>query len=119
MMTFETDTQAGVVEFLVDGGVTRAEYDAGVVAMEAVIADKGTLSALAVIRNFSGMELGAWWKDVSWGATHMNKVRRAAIVTDSSWIEMMTKAGSMMVSAEVKLFKPDQIEAARAWVREG
>ncbi len=118
MMTFETDTQAGVVEFLVDGGVTRADYDAGVAAMEAVIADKGSLSALAVIRNFS-MELGAWWKDISWGATHMGKIRRAAIVTDSGWIEMATRAGSMMVSAEVKLFKPDAVEEARGWVREG
>lgn len=118
MMTFETDTQAGVVEFLVDGGVTRADYDAGVAAMEAVIADKGSLSALAEIRNFSGMELGAWWKDISWGATHMGKIRRAAIVTDSMWIEMATRAGSAMTTAEVKLFKPDALEEARGWVRE-
>lgn len=118
MMSFETDDAAGVIEFTVEGGITRAEYDAGVEAMEAEIAKHGRISALAVIRSFTGMELSAWWKDVSWGVTHMNKVRRAAIVTDSGWIEAATRAGSMVLPAEVKVFPPSEVEAARAWIRE-
>ncbi len=117
MMTFETDGEAGVIEFVVEGGVTKAEYDAGVMAMESVIADKGGLSALALVRSFSGMELAAWWKDIRWGVGHMGKVRRVAIVTDIGWIEAMTRASSVMVSAEVKTFPLAELEAARAWVR--
>ena len=118
MMTFETDADAGVVEFTVDGAVTRAEYDAGVAAMDTVIARHGKVSALALIRDFSGMELAAWWKDVSWGVTHWAKIRRAAVVTDIGWIETATKLGRLAIPAEVKLFAPAETEAARAWVRE-
>ena len=118
MMSFQTDDQAGVIEFTVDGGITRAEYDQAVEAMEAEIAKHGRISALAEIRSFTGMELSAWWKDVSWGVTHMNKVRRAAIVTDSGWIEAATRAGSMVMPAEVKVFPLGELAAARAWIRE-
>jgi hypothetical protein len=118
MMSFEIDDAAGVIEFTVEGGITRAEYDAAVEAMEAGIAKHGKISALAEIRSFTGMELSAWWKDVSWGVTHMNKIRRAAIVTDSGWIEAATHAGSVVLPAEVKVFPLDEFAAARAWVRE-
>jgi hypothetical protein len=119
MMSLETDDEAGVIEFIVDGGITRAEYDAGVEAMEAEIAKHGTIAAVAVIRSFTGMELAAWWKDVTWGFTHMGKIRRVAIATDSGWIEAATRAGSAVIPAEVKLFPLGEVEAARAWVREG
>lgn len=118
MMSFETDDAAGVIEFTVEGGITRAEYDAGVEAMEAEIAKHGKIAALAVIRSFTGMELAAWWKDVSWGFTHMDSIRRAAIVTDSGWIEAATRAGSMVMPIEVKVFPLGELEPARAWVRE-
>lgn len=118
MMSFETDDATGVIEFTVEGGITRAEYDAAVEAMEAGIARHGKISALAVIRSFTGMELSAWWKDVSWGVTHMTKVRRAAIVTDSGWIEATTRAGSVVLPAEVKTFPLSELETARGWIRE-
>ncbi|MET0307801.1 MAG: STAS/SEC14 domain-containing protein [Sphingomonas sp.] len=117
-MTFEADEATGVIEFTVDGGITRAEYDAAVEAMEAEIARRGSLSAVAVIRSFTGMELAAWWKDVSWGVTHASKMRRVAIVTDSGWIEAATRAGSVVLPAEAKVFAPSELEAARAWARE-
>lgn len=118
MMSIEADDATGVIEFTVDGGITRAEYDAGVEAMEAGIAKHGSISAVAVIRSFTGMELAAWWKDVRWGFTHLGKIRRAAIATDSGWIEAATRAGSVVMPAEVKLFALHEVEAARAWARE-
>jgi hypothetical protein len=119
MMTFETDLEAGVIEFTVDGEVTRAEYDAAVAAMDAVIARHGRLSALAVVRDFAGMELAAWWKDVSWGASHLGKIARIAVVTDIGWIVAATRATSWMVPGEHKIFAPDALEAARTRARGG
>ncbi len=117
MMRFESDEASGVMEFTVEGGVTRAEYDAAIPAMEAAIAKHGKLSAVAVIRSFSGMELGAWWKDISWGVGHLGKIGRVAVVTDVAWIETATRMGAPLSPGEVKLFPPAEIEAARAWAR--
>lgn len=119
MMTFETDMEAGVIEFTIDGEVTRAEYDRAAEAMEALIAQHGKFSGIAVVHRFAGMELAAWWKDISWGTSHMNKVHRVAVVTDIGWIAAATRGTSWMVPGEQKVFAPDELEAARAWVREG
>jgi hypothetical protein len=119
MMRFETDDTSGVMEFTVEGGVTRAEYDAAIPAMDAAIAKHGKLSAVAIVRSFSGMELGAWWKDISWGVGHLGKVGRIAVVTDVTWIETATRMGAPLAPGEVRLFAPAEIDAARAWAKGG
>lgn len=117
MMTFETDDETGVMEFTVDGGVTRAEYDAAVPMMEAVIARYGKLNGVALVRSFSGMELGAWWKDISWGVGHLSKIGRVALVTDIGWLEAASKVATIFYPGELKLFSLAEVEAARAWAR--
>ncbi|MDG2535687.1 STAS/SEC14 domain-containing protein [Sphingomonas sp. HITSZ_GF] len=117
MMTFETDSEAGVIEFTVDGEVSRAEYDAAAAEMDTVIARHGKLNAVAVVRNFAGMELAAWWKDISWGVGHLTKLGRIAVVTDIGWIIAASRATSWMVPGEQKLFTPEELEQARSWAR--
>ena len=117
MMTYQSDMDAGVIEFTVDGEVTRAEYDAAAAEMDAVIARHGKLSAVAVVRNFAGMELAAWWKDISWGATHITKLGRIAVVTDIGWIITACRATGWMMPGEQKIFTPEELEQARAWAR--
>lgn len=119
MMTFETDMEAGVIEFTIDGEVTRAEYDAATEAMDAVIARHGKLRGLAVVRDFAGMELAAWWKDISWGTSHLSKIARVAVVTDIAWIATATRATGWMVPGEHRVFALEALEAARDWVRGG
>lgn len=117
MMTFQTDAEAGVIEFTVDGEVTRAEYDAAAIEMDAVIARHGKLRGVAVVRNFAGMELAAWWKDISWGTSHITKIARVAIVTDIAWLTTTSRAISWMMPGEQKVFTPEELEQARAWAR--
>lgn len=119
MMRFEIDETAGLVSFEVDGAITRIEFDAGVKAMEDQIAKHGSLRVLAVIRDFGGMELSAWWKDLRWGVTHWSKVKRAALVTDIGWIATTTRASSAVLPVETRVFALAEIDQARAWVRQG
>ncbi|MEI9926488.1 MAG: STAS/SEC14 domain-containing protein [Sphingomonas sp.] len=118
MMTFEID-DAGLIEFTVDGEITRREYDEAVVAMEALIARHGHLSAVTVIRSFAGMELAAWWRDISWGVGHMAKVRRVAVVTDVGWLATLAEASGHLLPMQLKRFKRAEIDAARGWARAG
>lgn len=117
MMTFETDPDSGVMEFTVDGGVTRADYDAAARMMDAAIAQHGKLSAVAVIRSFSGMDPGAWWKDLSWGIAHLNKIGRVAVVTEIEWMKTAIRMTAPVYPGEIKLFEPDSLDAARIWAR--
>jgi hypothetical protein len=117
MMTYETDGETGVMEFTVEGEVTRAEYDAASAEMEAAIARHGKLNAVVVVRDFAGMELAAWWKDISWGVGHLTKIGRIAVVTDIGWIIAASRATSWMVPGDQKIFTPEELEQARAWAR--
>jgi len=116
-MTMASDDAAGVIEFTVDGEVTRAEYDRAVEAMEAQIARHGKFSGIAVVRDFAGMELAAWWKDISWGVGHLTKIKRIAVVTDIGWIAAAAKGTGWMMPAEYRVFPLADLEAARAWAR--
>ncbi len=116
-MTIASDDAAGVIEFTVDGEVTGGEFDGAVEAMEAAIARHGKFSAVGVIRDFAGMELAAWWKDIRWGAGHLSKVGRVAVVTDIGWIAAATKGAGWMTPAEYRVFPLADLEAARAWAR--
>ena len=116
-MTFQTD--GDVIEFNITGTVTLEEYDAAIPEMERLIAEHGKLSAVTVIHDFKHMELGALWRDLTWGVGHMSKLRRGAVVTDSGWIGTMTRASSTVLHTQLRAFGMDQLDAARAWVREG
>lgn len=115
MMTFETDDATGIMIFTVDGAVTRAEYDAAIPAMEAAIAKHGKLNGVAVVRSFSGMEMGAWWKDIQWGVGHLTRIGRVALVTDIGWLETTAKVSAPFHPGELKLFAPGEVDAAKAW----
>lgn len=119
MMKFETDDAAGVIEFDVEGVVTTAEYDAAIPVMEAMMASHGKIAAVIVIRDFKGAELGAMWRDMTWGIGHLSKLGRAAVVTDSGWMGTITRASSHLIPSEMRLFALAELDAARAWVRGG
>lgn len=117
MLTYETDADAGVIEFTVDGRIEAAEFEAVVKELEALIAQHGKVNVVEVIRDFSGMDPAVWWRDVTWGFGHLTKFARAAVVTDSGWIGPMVKAVAALMPSEIRVFPIADLEAARAWVR--
>lgn len=117
MLTFETDAEAGVIEFTVDGHIDKAEFEAVVKALEAQIERHGTVNVVEVIRDFSGMDPSLWWQDMTWGLTHLSKFARAAVVTDSGWIGPMVRGVSALMPAQIRVFPMRDLEAARAWAR--
>jgi hypothetical protein len=118
MLTFDKDADAGVIEFTVDGEIGKPEYDAVISALEQQIEAHGRVSVVEVIKSFSGMPPSLWWKDVSWGFSHLNQFARAAVVTDQGWIGPVARAVGALMPAEIRAFRMDEIEEARAWVRD-
>lgn len=118
MIEFVTDSQAGVIEFTVDGRITREEYDAVAAEMEREITAHGKVNVVEIIRGFEGMEPVVWWRDIRWGFGHLTKFARAAVVTDSGWIGPVTKAVGALMPVDIRVFPMADVDAARAWVRE-
>jgi len=118
MLSFTIDDESAVIEFMLDGEVTKAELDEAFEATDAAIARHGKINALAVIRAFDGMELAAWWRDMSWGIRHLFSVPRRAVVTDVPWIRAASHLAGIFPPIETRVFALEEVEEARKWVRE-
>jgi hypothetical protein len=117
MITCTTDPTDGVVELTVEGGVTRADYDAVVAELDRAIAASGKLRLVEVIRDLGPIDSSVWWQDIKWAWTHVKHVARCAVVTDKGWIGPVTRAAGALIAAEIRVFPLAELDAARAWVR--
>jgi len=117
VLEYREDASDGLVEIVVDGRVSRAEFDAVAARLEAAIARHGKVRVLEVVKSFGGIEPSAFWVDLKFGLRHLNDFSRCAVVSDKRWIETFAKGVDKLIRCEIRHFPPDQIDAARAWLR--
>ncbi|MGN6821083.1 MAG: STAS/SEC14 domain-containing protein [Sphingomonas sp.] len=118
MLSYTVDEAAGVIDLLVDGEITRADYETLIPVLEAQIARHGKLRVVETVRKLGPIDPSLWWEDLKWVVRHRGVVGRAAVVTDHGWIGPITRAAGALFSGEMRVFPESQGDAARAWVRE-
>ena len=117
MLDSREDVGDNLVEIVVDGHVSRAEFDAVAARLEAAIARHGKLRVLEVVETFGGIDPSAFWADLKFGLRHLDHFSRCAVVSDQHWIETFAKGVDKVIRCEIRHFPPEQIDAARAWLR--
>jgi hypothetical protein len=117
MIEYRDDPGSDLVEIVVDGHVSKAEFDDVAARLEAAIARPGKLRVLEEVRSFGGIEPSAFWADLQFGLRPRNHFSRCAVVSDKRWIEILATGTGKLIACEVRHFPPDQIEAARDWLR--
>lgn len=118
MLEYREEASDDLVEIVIDGRVSKAEFDAVATRLEAAIARHGKVRVLEEVRSFGGIEPSAFWADVKFGLRHLNDFSRCAVVSDKRWIETFAKGMDKLIPCEIRHFPPDQIDAARAWLQE-
>lgn len=83
-----------------------AEREAGTVPM-----------VIELAPDFSGWDLGGFWRDLKFDVRHKDSFGRIAIVGDSKWEKWGTKIFEPLFRAEMKFFRPSQRSHAESWVR--
>lgn len=117
MIEYRDDPGSDLVEIVVDGHVSKAEFDDVAARLEAAIARHGKLRVLEEVRSFGGIEPSAFWADLKFGLRHLNHFSRCAVISDKRWIEILATGAGKLIACEVRHFPPDQIKAARDWLR--
>ncbi len=108
-----------IIEIEVDGKVTDDELHDAMARFEAAIETHGRIRILEIISAFPSMEsAGAWWEDARFSLKHLKEFERAAVVADQKWIQLWTRIVRPFVRTEVRTFHSDQVDEARAWLRE-
>ncbi|WP_170151078.1 STAS/SEC14 domain-containing protein [Hephaestia caeni] len=117
MIDYRTDSH-GIVEFTIDGPITKPEYDRIVAEIDAAIERFGKLRMIEIVKDIGAIDSAIWWPDLKWAATHMKHIARCAVVTDKGWIGAITRAAAAVLPAEIRVFSLPDVAEARAWVRE-
>ena len=81
MLSYEEYDNAQAVEIVLSGRLSTQEFDKIAEKLEAFIKRHGQIRVLEVIKDFEGMDAGAFWHDVKFSLRHVQDFSRVAIVT--------------------------------------
>lgn len=116
MLEVRETPDTNIVEFTVDGRITREEFDRVVAVLNKKIEEYGSVRLLEEVRRIGAVEPSLIWEDLKWAFAHVKDISRTAIVADRKWIELYTKIVKPFVKMEVRYFDRGEIEAARRWL---
>lgn len=116
MIEIHTQPGSNIVEFTVDGKMTKQEFDETIGHLERAIAQHGSIRLLEHVVSFGGYPISCVWDDVQFGYHHMKDIDRCAVVGDKDWVKMLTKIAKPFVSCPVRYFPGEEIAQARAWL---
>jgi SpoIIAA-like len=117
------DMPPGTLGFRISGTITRDEYHELLAPVHETLERGEKVRYLVVTApDFHGLDVGALWEDVkaagSVGLKHRASWERFAVVTDKDWMRNAIAAFGWVSPGELRVFEPDELEAATAWLAE-
>lgn len=107
----------GFYEIIAKGNVSTVDYDAFVDQVEQVFAtEQGKINIVKRIDDVEGINWRSALGEIDKALKMWPKVGKAAIVTDSDWLETLGEAINHVTSAEIKVFDDDEAEKAYRWI---
>jgi len=116
MITYKSDSERAIVEIAVEGKITLVDIEEVFAKFKADVARCGKVKVLETIGRIDGIEPSALWQDLKLGLPMMNAVSHAALVTDQTWINVLTDVAQYFLPAKVRHFASTEAGAARAWL---
>jgi hypothetical protein len=108
-----------VLAFRMSGKLHDEDYKKFVPLVDAAIDEQGKVRMLALFEDFHGWDMHALWDDVKFATTHFTKIERIAMVGEKKWEAWMSRVCKPFTMAKIRYFDVGEVEAARAWIKEG
>jgi len=114
-LQYKSNDENNIVEIVVEGKITEADFDRIIPQIKADLARHGKLKVLEEIRSFEGADPMAIWRDLQ-NARLAKDFTHGAIIADAKWIRTLTEAIGAVIPMEIKAFERSQLAAAREWL---
>ena len=115
-VTQEVAEPRGTIGVEASGKITEEDYrDVLVPTVEAALAT-GDVRLLYVLDEGAEYSAGAMWADSKLWTKHLKSWSRVAVVSDAEWLERSIHAFGWMMPGEIKVFEPDDVDDAKAWL---
>ena len=110
----------GIVIIEPSGSLEETNFKRLTEKVDAYIAEKGYINGILIhTKEFPGWEsFGAFTHHIQFIKEHHKKVKRVAAVTDSKFMSIAPLIANHFVSAEVKHFDYEDMEAAKKWIKD-
>ncbi len=119
MLQYHWIPDTNIVEFTINGAITRKQFAALVTEVESKIEDYGSVDLLEEIRGIGNIPLAVLWADLRWAVSHWKKIGRVAVVCDKDWVEKVVEVMQPLVAMDVRHFELAEKDKARRWLRDG
>jgi len=106
-----------VVGFRIDSKINAEDISRITDVIESRLKRHPKLRVFAEVKNFTGMSVEAFLKDITFSLRHMKDFEREAIVSDAAWLEKPANIGDRMFpSIEVRHFSVSEKDQALKWI---
>jgi hypothetical protein len=118
MLTVMPQSHDKVMGVQATGKVTDQDYHTVLIPqLEEVLKEYGKARFLYYLdEGFTGWELGAMWEDAKFGLQHKDDFEKIAVVGGPKWVAWATKLFSHFMEGQVKIFPPEELQAAWDWL---
>ncbi|QJT10930.1 STAS/SEC14 domain-containing protein [Oceanidesulfovibrio marinus] len=118
MLELRETPGSNIVELVIDGRISRDDFDRAIEIINRVIEEHGSVKLLEDIRAFGAVDPSLIWEDLKWAFAHFKDISKTAIVADRKWLEWYTNIFKPFVKMEVRYFDSSEIDDARRWLAE-
>lgn len=116
MLRYKEYDNAQAVEIELSGRVSVEEFNAVAERLEAFMGRHGRIRVLEIVKDFEGMDAGAFWQDIKFSLRHLQDPSRCAIVANPGTRHLWSSLVAPFMSCEVEHFAPGEEDAARDWL---
>lgn len=119
MVRFLPQTEGNVALIEASGKITAKDYEELLVPkLDAMISEHGKIKCLLHLKApFEGWEMAAAIDDLKFDIKHGGDMEKIALVGGPKWVSVSTRIFGTLMSAEVRVFKDEELTEAIAWVK--
>lgn len=117
MLQLLEESKGDLVAIRVSGHVDKDDYAVMLPVLEEKIKQHNKISVYAELQDVEAYTLEALWEDVKFDIRHASDFKKAAIVGDEKWLDLLTTMASPFTSAQVKYFDFRERDKAMEWVK--
>ncbi|MEO8485224.1 MAG: STAS/SEC14 domain-containing protein [Betaproteobacteria bacterium] len=118
MLAHQLSRATGVLTLAPSGPLSAADFAAVAAEVDPWIAEHGELRGVLIhARSFPGWgDFAAFLGHLGFVRTHVRKIRRVAIASDSAFLSIAPQIAGLFVHAEVRHFGYADCDAAADWL---
>lgn len=117
MLQLLEESKGDLVAIRISGHVDKNDYAVMLPVLEEKIKQYNKINVYAELQDVETYTLEALWKDIKFDIRHAADFKKAAIVGEQKWLDMLTTLASPFTSAQVKYFDFKERELAMEWVK--